>query len=265
MNLFLRELRSQFKPMIYWALGILLMVAGGMGKYAAYSEAGESVNELFKAMPESFRVIFGISSFDLNTAKGFYAMLYLYLIIMAGIHASLLGAELIRKEERDHTAEFLLVKPMTRTKVSFIKCAAGIVQLLLFNLLTLVTSVGMFSKVSKGETLGSEILLLMFGMLLLQLFFYALGFGLAGTARFSKASGGLASGLMFVSFLVSVASDLNPDIPLIANLSPFHLLSAEALLGDMSVSAYALIYCLGAACLFIAIGITRFNRRDLNH
>lgn len=265
MNLFLRELRSQIKPMIYWTIGILLMVAGGMGKYAAYSDAGESVNELFKAMPESFRVIFGISSFDLNTAKGFYAMLYLYLIIMAGIHASLLGAELIRKEERDHTAEFLLVKPITRTKVTTIKCLAGFLQLVLFNLITLVTSVGMFSKVSKGESLGSEILLLMGGMFLIQIFFYALGFGLAGTSRLSKASGGLASGIMFICFLLSVASDLNPDIPLIANLTPFHLLSAENILSDMSISPYALVYCIGLSVLFTAAGIYRFNQRDLNH
>lgn len=265
MNLLLRELRSQIKPMIYWTIGILLMVAGGMGKYAAYSDAGQSVNELFKAMPESFRVIFGISSFDLNTAKGFYAMLYLYLIIMAGIHASLLGAELIRKEERDHTAEFLLVKPITRVKVSIIKCFAGFLQLVLFNLLTLVTSVGMFSKVSKGEAIGSEILLLMGGMFLLQIFFYTLGFGLAGTSRLSKASGGLASGIMFLSFLVSVACDLNPDIPLLANLTPFHLLSADKILADMALSPYALVYCLGVSAIFLTAGIYRFNQRDLNH
>lgn len=265
MNLLMRELRSQVKPMIYWAIGICLMVAGGMGKYAAYSEAGESVNELFKAMPESFRVILGISSFDLNTAKGFYAMLYLYLILMAGIHASLLGAELLRKEERDHTAEFLLVKPITRTKVSLIKCFSGLIQLVLFNLLTLFTSVAMFSKVSKGESLGSEIILLMTGMLMLQLFFYTLGFGLAGTARLSKFSGGLASGIMFLCFILSVASDLNPDLPLLASLTPFNLLSAQTLLTDMSLSAYTLFYCLGASALFLAAGMYRFNQRDLNH
>ena len=37
MNIFLRELKSHRKSLIFWSIGVFLMVVSGMAKYDAYS------------------------------------------------------------------------------------------------------------------------------------------------------------------------------------------------------------------------------------
>src|SRR5512137_2892016 len=137
MNVFLREMKAHRWGLFFWCIGIVLLVYAGMAKYAAYSAAGQSVVEVMDQLPKAIKVVFGLSGFDLGTAAGFYGVLFLYLAVMAAVHAVLLGAHLIAKEERDHTSEFLFAKPASRSKVITGKLLAGLVNLIVFNLVTL--------------------------------------------------------------------------------------------------------------------------------
>lgn len=123
-------------------------------------------------MPASLRAIFGIGSLDVSTVVGYYGLLYLYLLIMAGIHAAMLGSTIISKEERDKTAEFLFVKPISRTTVISAKLAAAVAIVIIFNGITLISSIIFVDGVNEGAPITSEIMWLMGGMFMLQLLFY---------------------------------------------------------------------------------------------
>ena len=49
---------------------------------------------------------------------------------MATVHAAMLGADIISKEERDKTAEFLFVKPISRNKIIISKLLGSFSQYL---------------------------------------------------------------------------------------------------------------------------------------
>ncbi|MFZ7101740.1 MAG: ABC transporter permease subunit [Peptococcaceae bacterium] len=171
MNVFLRELKANLKSLIIWSSGVCLLVVGGMGKYAGLSASGQSMNDLLAQMPESLKAVWGLGSFDLATVGGYYGVLFVYLAVMAAIHAAMLGAIIISKEERDKTAEFLFVKPISRSKIITAKLGAALVNILLFNLATLTSSVMMVQKYSRSEKVMRDMIILMAGMLILQLNF----------------------------------------------------------------------------------------------
>ncbi len=100
MNIFIVEMKAHRKSLIIWAFGILFMVAAGMGKYVGMSSSGQSINELLYQMPNSMKAIMGVGTLDLSKASGFYGVLFLYLVLMATIHAVMIGADIISKEER---------------------------------------------------------------------------------------------------------------------------------------------------------------------
>ena len=52
----------------------------------------------------------GFSDVDVSKISGYYSILFVYILLMATIHAAMLGADIIAKEERDKTSEFLFVK-----------------------------------------------------------------------------------------------------------------------------------------------------------
>ena len=263
MNLFKRELRAHLKSIILWSLGILLMVAGGMGKYSAFSNAGQSVNDIFRQMPQSVQVIFGLQAFDLSTASGFYGVMFLYLSLMASIHATLLGSELLFKEERDKTAEFLMVKPIKRSAVITAKLMAGLINLIIFNLVTVVLSVSMISAVGKGESVNAEIYLLMFGMFLLQLIFFSLGMFFSSVYKFSRFPGGLTAIVLFGTFILSFAVDLIKEIEFMKYVTPFQYFGARTVLRDGRIEPIYMLLTVIIVTVSILFTYRNYSRRDL--
>ena len=126
MNIYLRELKAHRLGLLFWCLGIVAMVSAGMAKYAAFAEAGQSLDAMLAGIPKAVQVVFGFSGFDLAKASGFYGVLFLYVAVMAAVHATLLGANLISKEKRDRTSEFLYAKPISRSRALTGKLLAGL-------------------------------------------------------------------------------------------------------------------------------------------
>jgi ABC-2 type transport system permease protein len=180
MNIYRREMKVHRWGLLFWSLGMLLLVMSGMAKFAAYEQAGQSVEQIMGALPKAVQVIFGLTGFDLTKASGFYGILFLYIAVMGAIHAVILGAGVISEEERDKTSEFLYAKPVSRSTALTGKLLAGLTNLVIFNLVTLASSFVFVGYYGKGESVTNEILVLMAGLLFLQLIFFSIGAVVAG-------------------------------------------------------------------------------------
>jgi ABC-2 type transport system permease protein len=263
MNLFKYELRVHLRSIILWTVGIFVMIAGGMGKYAGFSASGQPASELFNKLPKPVLAIFGVSALDIDKASGFYGVLFMYLILMAGIHAAMLGSEILIKEERDHTAEFLMVKPITRSAVITAKLSAGVVNLIIFNLMTLIISITILSFVSKGEVLDAEVFLLMFGMFLLQLIFFSLGLCFSAISRFSRVSGVMTSVILFSTYLLSFIIDVYEKVDFLKFLTPFKYFDAKTLISEGRIEPIYLLLSTLIICFSIFITYNQYAKRDL--
>lgn len=232
MNVFLREMKAHRWGLFFWSLGMVLMIYSGMAKYGAYEAAGESVTVILDQIPGTLQAVFGMSGFDLSTASGFFGMLFLYLAVMGAVHASLLGAHLIAKEERDHTSEFLYAKPASRARVLTGKLLAGLANLVIFNLVTTASSFYFVDYFNKDEAFGSDIALLMVGLFFLQVIFFAIGAAVAGTSHKPKSAASRASSIMFGMFLLFYIVNLNTDLDFLKYFTPFKYFEAGTLMAE---------------------------------
>lgn len=264
MNIFSREIKAHRKALIIWCIGVIFMVAGGMGKFSGMSQAGQSVNELFKDMPKSIQVIFGMADFDLSKASGFYGILYLYLSVMAAIHALLIGTDIIVKEERDKTSEFLMVKPISRRKIITFKLIAAFVNIVIFNLVTLAASIAIVGKLSNEENINQNIIILMFGMFMLQMIFMFLGAAIGAINKNSKLAGSLGMGMLMFTFILSMIIDLNKKIQSLKFITPFKYFEAKNLMYGQKIDIVYLIISIFIIVFSITIAYIFYNKRDLN-
>jgi ABC-2 type transport system permease protein len=265
MNIFLKELKSHRKSLIFWSIGVFLMVASGMAKYEAYSSSGQSMNDLVKDMPKALRVVLGFGDFDLSKISGYYGMFYIYLLLMTTIHAVMLGASIIAKEERDKTAEFLFVKPISRNTVIAAKLLAALFNILIVNLVSLLALLSMVGKYNRAhEAVNGDIALTMAGMFILQLLFMVIGSALAAARRNTKRSASLASGILLVTYMLSIVVDLNKNLNLLKYFSPFKYFEAKSVMyGDGLAWGYMIL----SIVLIIALTFltfTFYKKRDLS-
>lgn len=232
MNVFLREMKAHRWGLLFWSLGMVTLIYSGMAKYGAYEAAGQSVEVILEQIPQSLQAVFGMTGFDLTTAAGFYGMLFLYLAVMGAVHASLLGAHLIAKEERDHTSEFLYAKPTSRSRVLTGKLLAGLANLIIFNLVTTASSFYFVDYFNKDAPFGSDIALLMVGLFFLQVLFFVIGAAVAGTSHKPKSAASRSTSIMFFTFLLFYLVNLNEDLEFLKYFTPFKYFEAAALMAE---------------------------------
>jgi ABC-2 type transport system permease protein len=265
MNLLKWELKAYRKSLMIWCIGVILLITSGMSKYKGMVDSGQSMNELMEEMPKSLQSLMGTGVFDLSKASGYYGVLFLYLLVMAAIHAGLLGASIISKEERDKTSEFLFIKPMSRRKIINYKLIAGLFNIVIFNVTTLVSSLFVVNYFSNGvESVNRNIMMLMIGMLLLQLLFLVLGTTLASGLKKSKNSTALTTAVLLFTLILSIVIDLNNRLESLSFLTPFKYFEAKSILyGDGFDPVYVAISLL-LIIISTVLTFVFFEKRDLH-
>lgn len=264
MNLYLREIRANRKSLIIWCIGMIAMIGSGMGKYAGYSSAGLSMNDLMDSMPKSLQAFLGTGSLDISTAVGYYGLLYMYLLLLATIHAVMLGAAIISKEERDKTAEFLFVKPMSRNKIISIKLLSALTNLVILSAVTWVSSMLFVGSYNEGESLGSNIKVMMIGMLILQVLFLSIGTSIAAMMKKPRKASSFATSVLLLTFILSVAIDLSGKIEFLKYLTPFKYFEAENVMYGGGFQSVFLILSFVIIIVFILLTFLFYKKRDLH-
>ncbi|MBE4910662.1 ABC transporter permease subunit [Bacillus luteolus] len=264
MNLFVRELKAHRKSLIIWSIGMVLLIVSGVGKYSGFSASDQSMNELMSQMPKSLQAIMGSNSFDLSTIMGYYGLLFLYIVLMAVIHSSMLGATIIAKEERDKTAEFLFVKPLSRNKIISSKLCATLVNVVVLNIITFISSLLIVQQNADGAAVFKDIALLMMGLFMLQILFMSIGTALAALKKNSKKAASIATAILLAAFILSIAIDMKESLEPLRFLTPFKYFEAKQILSGGGYETIYFILSFVLIFILIALTFTSYKKRDLN-
>lgn len=264
MNIFLREMKANRKSLIIWCIGMVAMIGAGMGKFAGYVSSGMSIDDIMAIFPKSLLNVMGISGFDLSTAIGFYGVLFLYLILIATSHAVMLGTNIIAKEERDKTTEFLLVKPVSRSNVITSKLLAVILNITILNIVTFIGSLFAVNYFNKGDEILGDIIMLMVGMFILQLIFMSIGSLSATVSKKSKAAVSNATGILLITFMLYMATNMTDKLESLKYLTPFKYFEAESIILGNGIDLFFIILSVVIIGVSLAGTYGFYKRRDLN-
>lgn len=263
MNIFIRELKAHAKALIIWSVSMFLLVASGMAKYTAYTAGGQN-NQIFNDLPYSVKALLGFGSFDIATMAGYFALLFLYIELVAAIHAVILGAGIIAKEERDKTSEFLMIKPVARKVVITAKLSAAFINIIILNLVTLAASIIMVNAYNKGPAITDEIFVFFESMLIVQAVFMTLGASFAAIMRNPKTSGSFAMGALLWAFFVSKITELNTDLSFLNFLSPFKYFDYADIVDGFGLNTLAVLLSLALAVILTSATYVFYGKRDLS-
>lgn len=242
MNIYRRELRAHRKSIIIWSISMFLLIAAAMTKYSAALGAGaESFNEIMAQMPKSLQGLFGVGVFDLSNVLDYFGVMFIYIALMAGVHAAMLGAGIISKEERDKTAEFLMVKPVSRTQIITSKLLAATTIIIVFNFVTSASSYGLLSKYPTGDPYVQGIVKLMISLFALQVLFLVIGAAFAAVISNAKLSSAASTGVLLIMFMVSVIVDISEKVQFLRFVSVFKYFDAKQILKGGYETVYPFI------------------------
>jgi ABC-2 type transport system permease protein len=266
MNIYFRELKAHRKSLIIWSIAMILLVVWGMIEYKSYMGTDESSVELIKimeSMPQFIKSLWGMSYLDITTAIGYFGALYPYLLLMASIHASTLGSNIIAKEERDKTVEFLMTKPVSRYQIITTKVLVSLTNIIIVNLAIYVTSI-MVLKGLTHDSIATPIILSMIATFFIQLLFMIIGICIASIMKKPKRSGTITMAIILSCFFASLIIDLSDKLEILSFLTPFKYFEAKIFYasGYLSIGYIVLVLIVSVALLMLSY--KQYNKRDLN-
>ncbi len=265
MNLFLHEMKQYWKVLLFWSIGILAMIGGGMGKFTAlYDSNNASITEIFDQLPKAFLAMFGMVNLEVTSLSGFYGVINFYLVIMGAIFAIILGSGILSKEERDKTAEFLMVKPITRTSVLAQKLLAGLIYVLAFVGVDYIVSVIFIKQVAPNENISTELFLMMSGLLWVMLAFYCVSFGLSAALKNNSKSSLIMISVMGMSYIGAVMMDMIDNSEWLRPYLIFKYFPNDELIHNLSLDPFYVGLCVLWIVIGLALAFIRFPRRDLH-
>lgn len=264
MNIWLKELKDCRKSLLLWSLAIFGFMVAAMSKYQGYARSGTSINDLISSLPAGLSAALGFKGLDLQTAGGFYAMCALYLAVMLGVHAVLLGSGIIAKEETDRTIEFLGVKPVSRSRILFSKLLAAFTAIIILNIVTLAASVVTVAAFNEGPSINRDILFLMPSIFLIQFWFLVIGATFAATMRWPKRAVMYAAAVLLAAFILSVFVDLTDKLGFLRYATPFKYFDAKTIFSEGRYSVTYVIITAAVITVLLVLSRSAYRRRDLN-
>jgi ABC-2 type transport system permease protein len=257
-DLFTRSLFVLF----WWVLGLVLM---GVYVIAIYDTIGniEDLQQIIDQYPESIRNLIG--DVNIGTIEGWiHTELMSWVPLVIGMYGGIFAAGNISKEAEQHTLDFVLGLPISRTSFMASRLAVGLTNI---GLICLAVFVLVLIEV---PLVGHELRVERYAIALINAFLlgaalYCVFVLIASFIDDQARVIGIAIGGTLVIYIATAALKTADAPDFIRWLSPFeHYRSADAMSGR-AVSIPSLAVLAFAAVIAGAGSLYWYNRRDLTN
>ena len=262
MQIYFRELKSSSKSMFFWVLGISLFTWMAISEFSAYYNNPEMA-DILASMPPQLMEAFSMSSVNLTTLTGFTSILTTYFAIILCVQAALVGSSILVKEEKEKTAEFLYVLPVTRGKVIIQKLIAGITQCAVVLFLSIISLFLLSMKYNPDESFIDFIILSTKSIFIMQVLFFAIGVLISALLKQYKKANGVTIGLVLGLYIMSVLQGLNENLDFLKYLTPFKYFEPNTLINDGELLFQNVLICTILIALSLITTIIIYPKKDL--
>lgn len=263
MNMYLHELRSLRKSTIIWTCSMIALAVIYFSIYPGIANDAADIKKLLGGYPAPIRAALGITLDNIASVLGFYSMVFSFITLCGAIQAMIFGTSVLSKEGRERTADFLLVKPVSRISIVSAKLSAAFTMILATDLVY-YAAVSFTASIVKATDYSMKL----FFMINLTLFFIQLIFlaiGLVISVFFTKLKSVLpiSLGVVFGFYIVG-ALIATGDSDAARFISPFKYFDTTYIMTNASYEAPYLIT--GAVIVIAAVAVSYiiYQKKDIH-
>lgn len=263
MNMFLHELRAYRKSNIIWTCSLVAVLILMLSIYPTFSKEASEFSKLLEGYPEPLKKAMGLSGESLASFLGFYSYIFLYISLCGAVQAMNLGTSIVSKEVREKTADFLLVKPVSRLEIMTSKLLAAFTSLVITNAIFIAVSFPMAAIVNEEAYSHKTYFMISITMFFLQLIFLALGIIVSVITSKIKSVLSISLGTVFGLFFIGALSAISGEGAL-KYISPFKYFDTAYIIKN---SAYEASYII-AGSVFVVTAIAAsyliYSKKDVH-
>ena len=261
MTLVKHELRQGKVAFMIWTIAIGFFLAVCVFLFPEMKGQMEGLSDSFASMG-TFTAAFGMDRLNFGTLIGFYAIECGNVLGLGGaFYAALCAVGILSKEEKDNTAEFLLVHPVSRTRVITEKLIAVMIQITGLNLI--IYAITVVSMTLIGEEIPwKEINLLHFAYYLLQIELAGICFGISAFLR--KGSAGVGLGVAAMMYVLNLIANIAEVAEFLKYITPFGYCEGADIVSNGSLDGTMVAIGMAMGIAGIAAAYLYYTRKDIH-
>lgn len=261
MTIFNHELKLGKTSLLIWSSAISFMMVLCV---LIYPEMSSQIDEISKTFSEmgGFSQAFGMDKLNFGEFTGFFGIECGNVLGLGGaFYASLIGVSNLAKEERNHTAEFLLTHPVSRTKVVFEKLLAMFTQILIMNLIVITLSSISIMIIDVSIDIYT-LLLLYIAYFIMQIEIGAITFAISACIK--KSQLGIGLGLATIFYFVNIISNLMEETKILKYFTPFGYTDGAEIINNNQIPIGYLIVGLVVTIISIVFAFIKYKNKDIS-
>ena len=260
MTIVKHELKQGRTAFLIWAGAIAALLGICIFLFPEMKGEMDAVSEMFASMGV-FTAAFGMDKLNFGTLTGYYAIECGNVLGLGGaFYAAICAVDILNKEERGRTADFLLAHPVSRERVMTEKLLSVLLRITALNILIWLISVG--SMLAIGESIPwKEVNLLHLAYFLMQLEIAGVCFGLSAFLKRGSVSIGL--GLAALFYFMNLIANITGSAKDLRYLTPFGYCDGAAIVDAGKLDAGILAAGMALGALGILAAYLRYPKKDI--
>lgn len=260
MTIFKHELRQGRISLLIWTGAISLMLGLCVLIFPEMSSEMGDIGAMFSDMG-GFSAAFGMDKINFGEFIGFFGVECGNVLGLGGaFFAALMGVSALSKEEKEHTAEFLLTHPVPRAWVVGQKLLAVFAQLVVLNLAVAVVTAGCVLAIGE-EVPRKTMVLLLVAYFLLQLQIGAMTFGISAFLRHSSI--GIGLGLAATLYFLNIVANLTDKVQFLKYLTPFGYTDGADIIAENALNGSYLAVGLAFGTVALVLAFWNYTKKDI--
>ena len=258
-----REFSTNLKSFLIWTAILLGMffIVYLIYPYIVTDENMKSIEEMMKVFPPEVLKTFNMDIASITTAYGWLKTEgFMYVLIIIGIYSSLLGSNIVLKEENDKTIEYLSSLPIKRSNIILNKVIVSIIYIVL-----IVLVLGLFNYIAlsiSGDFPKKEFLLLSITPLFIALPLFGINLFISTFLHRTKITTGISLGFVFVFYLLNILSELSDKVEFLKYFSIYTLADTRNVLANIEINPICIIISLLITIIFIIGAFIKYNKKE---
>ena len=260
MPILFHEIRRNRLSLVIWSLAIAYMLAITIIIFPEMQTQMGDIGEMFSDMG-AFSEAFGMDQLNFGEFMDYFGIECSNTLGLGGaIFAALVGAGALAKEEKEHTAEFLLTHPQSRVRIITEKLLSVILQLFILNAVVIIFSAISIIAIDVELDIG-KLALIFLSHILLQIEIAAITFGIS--AFMKRGEVGLGLGLVFGLYFANILANLTEDLEFIKFITPYSFTDGAHILNEGAIEAKYLAVGMVFAAVGIASAYVKYTKKDI--
>lgn len=223
MNIFIYELKTYRKSVLIWSLAVVAMMLTFMAVYPAFAVDSEMMEKMLESYPEEFLVAFGMTGgLPMSTVAGYFNFIFSFILLSLAVQSSNYGFGFLSVEERELTADFLMSKPISRTKIIASKFSAAFTALLITDIVLFASSFLSIELFREGREYDVRNMMIMLSStVFFQLYFLSLGMLISVAVKKVRSVLAFSMALSFGMYILNAMRGIFGGV-LLGILTPFY-------------------------------------------